>query len=461
MSDARRSGMLTPYLEKAPNSVFVLYAIFAAFWTYFCMYAFRKPFSAAQYEGLSFFGTQVNLKTALVISQIIGYALSKYIGIKVCSEITPGRRAGALVGLVLFAHLSLIVFGLLPDNLKFIAIFFNGLPLGMVWGMVVWYLEGRRTSELLLAGLSCSFIIASGVVKDVGRWLMSAEGWGVSEGWMPAITGALFLLPFLICVWLLSQLPGPTQADEDARTHREPMDGVHRLAFIKHFLPGMVMLALAYFFLTAYRDFRDNYGVEIFYHFGYTDEDLGLFTQSETWVAFAVMGALAALNLIKNNRYGLIGAYAIMVTGLILMGGSTFLLDREMITGFQWMVLIGIGAYLAYVPYGSVLFDRLIASTRVVGTAVFAIYVADAIGYTGSVGVQLFNDFSQTELSHFEFLRRLTYFMAFFGTVMLVGSCLYFLLRHHHHANAPGIIPAPAPGLSPENAADAKPTASG
>ena len=45
------------------------------------------------------------------------------------------------------------------------------------------------------------------------------------------------------------------------------------------------------------------------------------------------------------------------------------------------MILNGLGVYLAYVPYGSVLFDRLIASTGVVSTAVFAIYVADFIGY--------------------------------------------------------------------------------
>ena len=53
------------------------------------------------------------------------------------------------------------------------------------------------------------------------------------------------------------------------------------------------------------------------------------------------------------------------------------------------MILTGTGAYLAYVPYGSVLFDRLIASTRTVGTAVFAINVADSIGYAGSIGVML------------------------------------------------------------------------
>ena len=43
--------MLTSWLEKAPAPVFAAYAIAAAFTTYFCMYAFRKPFAAATFEG--------------------------------------------------------------------------------------------------------------------------------------------------------------------------------------------------------------------------------------------------------------------------------------------------------------------------------------------------------------------------------------------------------------------------
>src|SRR5207244_2376462 len=220
-------GMLTSWLENAPAPLFAAYAITAAFSTYFCMYAFRKPFAAAKFEGEFFLNSAVALKTAIVISQIIGYALSKYIGIKVCSEVSATRRAITLVTLVVWAELALIAYGLVPNNFKVIAIFFNGLPLGMVWGLVVWYLEGRRTSELLLAGLSCSYIVSSGIVKDLGRAMMEggvAVWWSrvplfgrligpalgkVSESWMPASMGFHFLPLFLIAVWMLNQLPRP------------------------------------------------------------------------------------------------------------------------------------------------------------------------------------------------------------------------------------------------------------
>ena len=93
------------------------------------------------------------------------------------------------------------------------------------------------------------------------------------------------------------------------------------------------------------------------------------------------------------------------------------------------MTLTGLGSYLAYVPFGSVLFDRLIASTRAAGTAVFAIYVADAIGYTGSVGVQLYRDLAESNVSRLGFFEGYTYFMSVLGVTCLTGSCIYFLRR--------------------------------
>ena len=209
------------------------------------------------------------------------------------------------------------------------------------------------------------------------------------------------------------------------------MDGSERLSFLKHFLLGIILLCVAYFFLTAYRDYRDNYQVEIFNELGYVYEDnKTIITQAETIVAFGVICALALIYLIKNNRLGLIGAYGIMVSGILLMSVSTILLDAKILDGFWWMTLVGLGAYLTYVPYGSVLFDRLIAHTKYVGTAVFAIYVADAIGYTGSISVQIYEDlFASDKTGVLGFFRTLTYLMSIVGAFCLLGSCLYFLNR--------------------------------
>src|SRR6516162_6316727 len=123
-----RAPRLTSWLQSAPTPVFVAVATFAAFGAYFCMYAFRRPFAAAEFEGQHFFGGEITLKTAFVVSQILGYTVSKYIGIKVCPEVTPGRRAGMLVVLILLGEAALVLFAILPAHLKVVAMFCNGLP---------------------------------------------------------------------------------------------------------------------------------------------------------------------------------------------------------------------------------------------------------------------------------------------------------------------------------------------
>lgn len=429
--------------EGWPASVLNLYAMATAFATYFAMYAFRKPFSAATFEGLSVLGTEVELKTAFVVSQIIGYAASKFLGIKFCTEASRRARPWLLVLLVAAAELALVLFAILPNEWKIVAIFFNGLPLGMVWGLVVRYLEGRRTSDILLSALACSFIVSSGVVKDVARALMAGDSIrifglplfnpfpSVSEFWMPAATGLLFAPVFVLSVFLLNQLPEPTGSDAQERTEREPMDSTRRWTFFLQYLPGIVALVAAYVFLTAFRDFRDNYMVELLDQLGYRyEEHRDVMSRMELGVAFAVMLVIAMLFWVKDNRRGLFAICSAMAAGFGLIGFATLLMQNHALSGLWWMALIGFGSYLAYVPYNTVLFDRLMASTRFVGTAVFGMYLADSAGYTGSVAVQLGKDMLVGEVSRLEFMQRFSMFVSLFGMISVLAAWVYFALQN-------------------------------
>jgi hypothetical protein len=429
MNQDTPKGQITDWLDHHQKGqsttstlLFSIYAMLAAFSTYFCMYAFRKPFAAATYEGLEFLGTGMTLKATFLISQIIGYTISKYLGCKYCSEISRRNQSRMLIGMIVVAELSLLAFAVLPPNLKVLAIFVNGLPLGMVWGLVSRYLEGRKTAEILFAGLSCSYIVASSSVKTVGSWIMEQ---GVDEFWMPVVTGGIFILPYIAAVYFLNQLPLPTEEDEASRNRRTVMDSQDRIIFLKQFMGGMLMLLFLYFFLTAYRDFRDNYMREVFTAMGYGDEP-ALFAKADLPVAFGIMIVMGLLNLAKDHRRGLVRVFGVMIAGMLLMAGATLLKDLDIISGLWWMILIGFGAYLAYVPFGAVLFERIMASTKAAGTAVFAIYLCDAIGYTGSVGIQLYKDLGQAELNYFEFLRLFTYLTAALGTVLFILSAIYF-----------------------------------
>ena len=221
------------------------------------------------------------------------------------------------------------------------------------------------------------------------------------------------------------------------------MGSKERLAFARRFLFGLGAVCVSYFFLTAYRDFRDNYQVELFDSLGYSYAgNKAIITRTETMVSFGVMAALALLTLIKSNRWGLIGAFAIMAGGVGLLGVGTLLWQAGRIGGFWWMALTGLGSYLAYVPFGSALFERVLAYTRTTGTAVFAIYVADALGYTGSVGVQLFKDLFQRDVPKLVFFTGFTYFMSVLGLVCLVSGCLYFVRQRPAGEARAGKVPS-------------------
>jgi len=394
-----------------------------AFTTYFAMYSYRKPFAAAHYAHASFLG--LGLKDALVVSQVAGYALSKFLGIKFNSEMTPGRRAWSLVLLIAWAEAALVLFAVMPPSGKVFALFLNGMPLGAVWGIVFSFLEGRRTSEILGAGLSCAYVVASGVVKSIGSALLGA---GISEAWMPAATGALFLPAFLAAVYGLSLVPPPSEADVAARTEREPMTKTERRAFLRQYWPGLVMLIVVYLLFTSYRDFRDNFAAEIWADLG-ADQQPSLFTITEIPIAASVMLVLSLLYLVKNNRIGLLLAYVIMAAGAAMIGASTLLFDAGMISPLAWMILVGLGLYLGYVPYGCVLFDRTIAALRIVATAVFLIYVSDAVAYGGTVGIVLYKTIGQASISKLQFFRYFSYATCVGCLVLLATSGRYFLRR--------------------------------
>ena len=94
--------------EGKPRTFTNTWALLAAFGTYFCMYAFRKPFTAAEFSG-SLFG-DTGWKAILVMSQVAGYTVSKFIGIPVVSQLSGGKRALAILGLIGSSEIALLFF---------------------------------------------------------------------------------------------------------------------------------------------------------------------------------------------------------------------------------------------------------------------------------------------------------------------------------------------------------------
>lgn len=371
------------HLPVRPNSAgFVVMAGLAAFSCYFCMYAFRKPVAAAHFEGFEpVFG--MDFKVALIVFQIIGYALSKWVGVRVIAERSTRRRAASILALMSLSFAGLLGFAVLPAPFNLLMILASSLPLGMIWGFVFGWLEGRRTSEILVAILSASFILASGAVKSAGALLLAR---GVSETWMPAATAGLFALPLIVSVLVLAHIPPPTNDDRAERRERFAMGRGERHGFLRLAGFPLALLSLSYVGLTVTRDLRDSFAAEIWAESRHGGEP-ALFTLSEAPIALFILGALALFSAIRDNARAFRVAMAAILAGCLLLIASTLAFAFAGLDVLAWMIASGCGLFLAYVAIGTVVIERLVALGSGAANAGFAVYLIDAMGYTASLGL--------------------------------------------------------------------------
>jgi hypothetical protein len=417
----RSSLTLGDRLQKSPAWVFILYVSLSAFVVYTCMYGFRKPFTAASYPDIHLFG--ISYKVVLVISQVLGYMLSKFYGIRFIGSMHPSKRAGMIIKLILTSWLSLLLFALVPAPYNFIFMFINGLPLGMVWGLVFGFLEGRRVTELLGAVLACAFVFASGLAKTVGKWLMLSIK--IDEWWMPFAAGALFVAPLLISTWLLNQTPPPTPDDVAHRTVRRPMDKQERKDFLKRFGFAMIPMIISYIILTILRDFCEDFGNELWTETGYKN-NAEVFARMGTVVSLIVLAVVGGFFLIRNNYKAFQLNNVIIIGGFMLTAGATIAYHFHAVSPLVWITTASAGLYLGYVPYNCFYFERMLAAYKVPGNVGFLIYIADAFGYLGTVLVLLVKEFVTIKYDWVDFFTGMFYIAAGCGIVLVCWSSTLF-----------------------------------
>lgn len=427
---AGHQSKLSAWIERQPRYVLTIYAMTAAFAAYASMYAFRKPFTASKYEGLVAFsigGVAFSYKSIAVIAQLIGYMSSKFIGIKVASEATFKQRVPIVLGLIGFAEIMLVLFGLVPQPWNIICLFFNGLPLGMVWSLLFGIVEGRRVTEFLGLGMSISVIFSSGWVKAVGKLTM--EEWGVSQFWMPSLTGLIFVPVLLLSLAMLYHLPPPDEQDIAERTGREPMDRAQRRAFLRKYFVGVALLVLGYLALMVYRDLRDSFMPDILRDLGH-DADSGTFARIESYVGLLVIPSLFFLWFFKDNRHAVWANMALVGFGAVVLGAATIMLEYGLLSPTAFYLINGVGLYIAFVPYQSILMDRLLASLHTIATASFLIAIADSFGYLSTVALYLTRDvygaFGNGKVPWSTMLIVASYAVMVLVPLTMIGSVLYF-----------------------------------
>ncbi len=409
-----------------------LFTGLTVFCVYTCAMGLRKPFTAATFDGLAFLS--IDYKIWLVLTQTAGYTLAKFYGIRFIGALRHNRREKVLVQLIAVALLALLLFAVLPAPYNIILFVINGFPLGIIYGIMLSYLEGRRTTELLGAMLTTSFIFSVGLTQTAGRYILL--DWRVSQWWMPFVTGMLFFIPMLAGIWFMRKIPQPGEEDKALRTERLPMDKAMRRHFVRTFLPGLILLVLVYMLFTTLRDYRGNFAANIWEELGLGGQS-AVYTASEIPASLVVLVVMSLLVLFRDNLMALMINHLLIIAGCVLCMASTWAYTGGMVSPFWWITLTGVGLYMVYVPFNCMLFERLIAAFKYSGNAAFIVYLADSVAYIGSDAVLLFRNFAHVNMSWSGFYIRMVYLVSATGIVLTLLSAVYFWQKHRRYRVLP------------------------
>lgn len=372
---------------NANYSFLVLIISLSAFVVYTCMYGFRKPYTVGTYSNLTFLG--INYKICLVIAQVLGYMLSKFYGISFIGKINPKKRAVSIIIAIFCAWITLLLFAIVPQPYNLFLMFLNGIPLGIVFGLVFGYLEGRRTTEIMGAFLVTSFIFASGLSKTIGKWLLLSIH--INEWWMPFVAGSIFVIPLVISVWILDHSPLPNEKDILQRTARKPLSRIEQKVIIKKYRNVLIPIVISYSIFTIVRDFIEDFANEFWIENGFANK-VGIFAQISTIVSVVVLIIIGLFFLFRSNFTAFKWIHILILLGLSMILGATFLYNLHLINPFLWMVISTTGLYFSYLPFNCLYFERFISVYKINGNVGFVMYIADAYGYLGTVIVLLIKE---------------------------------------------------------------------
>lgn len=406
--------------SNMPDWLFVLWAGGTALLSYSLVYALRKPFTAAEFDGLQVAG--MDYKIVVSIIQLIGYVCAKMLGIKYISELKPEGRLKFIVGSAALSEVSLVAFGLLPAPYNIFALFFNGLSLGCMWGVIFSFLEGRRTTDILASIMGVSMALSSGVAKSLG--LYALNDLGVSEFWMPALVGAVAFPLLCFMGWMMTKFPAPTAADIAARTKRVTLDGHQRWQLFVKFMPLLIMLFGANLLLTVQRDIKEDFIVCII---DVSQVSSWAFAHLDSIATLVLLGVFALLSAVGNHLRALC---LILIMSAIGMGTIAFLGAEAGSLNMPvtaWLFLQTLCIDIAYLSFQTIFFERFIACFKVQGNVGFFIITIDFIGYLGTLCLLLFKEFQAPHIDWTSFYNGMSVYIGVACCLAFAGSIIYMI----------------------------------
>ena len=379
--------------KKLSDLLFIFYAGGAALLSYSLVYALRKPFTAATFDGMELFGMDYKVATSII--QIFGYMVSKFIGIKLISELKREGRLKFILVSIGVAELSLVLFGCLPRPFNVLALFFNGLSLGCMWGVIFSFLDILN----------------------------------VSEFWMPALIGAV-ALPLLAGLgYILDHLPKPTAEDKALRVERVTLDRQQRWELFRNFAPVLTLLFFANLFLTVLQDVKEDFLVKII-DVNAAGLSSWVFAKVDGVVTLIILAVFATLALVKSHIKVLSTLLTLVIAGAVTLSFVAFNYDSLQLSPLVWLFIQSLCLYFSYLSFQTIFFDRFIACFRIRGNVGFFIAMVDSIGYTGTVLVLVFKECFNPNLDWLEFYNTMAGTVGIVCCTAFTVSLFYLMQRY-------------------------------
>ena len=424
--------------KQLSDILFILWAGGAALLSYSLVYALRKPYTAAAFEGLTFFGT--DYKVAVTTIQIVGYLIAKFCGIKIISELRrelkKENRFRFFVGSALLAEASLVGFGLLEAPYNVVAMFINGLSLGCMWGVIFSFIEGRKVTDMLASLLGVSIVFSSGIAKSFGLFAMNELH--IDAFWMPAAIGGVALPLLLLMGYLLKILPPPTAEDIALRNERVVLDGKGRKALFRQYAPILTLLFIGNFMLLMLRDIKEDFLVNIL---DMSNQSSWMFARVDTIVTLVILAIFSLFIFCRSNIRALMSLMVLVVAGCMSMTYIAYHYETLHLSPVVWLFLISLSLYVAYLTFQTIFFDRFIACFRIKGNVGFFIAMIDFIGYLGTVSLLATKEFLNIDMNWFALFNHLACFVGAVCTILFVIAGFLIFKRYRQRVKAKEIQP--------------------
>jgi hypothetical protein len=140
------------------------FQVFASLTAFLPIYAFIlfDELTQRQLMKTGFLGVQ--FKILMITAQVLGFAVSKGLGVKYVSEMLPENRSKSLILMLALSWFAYLLFALTPAPYNLIFIFLASLPLGMIYGTILGFWRDDAV-QICSWPLTASFVWAQVLQK--------------------------------------------------------------------------------------------------------------------------------------------------------------------------------------------------------------------------------------------------------------------------------------------------------